>query len=229
MCADPDWLQSVEDEQMAMVSLEIPARIYVPKVTSTAFRTLCELHRNQKGLDGHSAGEQRADLMQASPLELADAMPGYQSDGRRTALDRSLDDEFDGWDLSCFRHASPVINGTAVSATPKVGAERMMGSEKGEERLSVADVAALTRMFEEHRARLLVMLQSRIDPAMAVRVSAEDVLHETFFLARRRWHRFGGLRNDSLLVALPPRDGHSHRDLAASELRWPRPASLSAR
>jgi RNA polymerase sigma-70 factor, ECF subfamily len=65
-----------------------------------------------------------------------------------------------------------------------------MGLEKGEEPLSLADVAALTKMFEEHRARLLVMLQSRIDPAMAVRVSAEDVLHETYFLARRRWHRF---------------------------------------
>ena len=34
------------------------------------------------------------------------------------------------------------------------------------------------------------MLQSRIDPAMGARLSAEDVLHETFFLARRRWPQF---------------------------------------
>jgi RNA polymerase sigma-70 factor (ECF subfamily) len=65
-----------------------------------------------------------------------------------------------------------------------------MSREEGGEPLSVADVAALTTMFEEHRSRLLVMLQSRIDPAMAARLSADDVLHETFFLARRRWHRF---------------------------------------
>ena len=65
-----------------------------------------------------------------------------------------------------------------------------MGHEEGEEPLSVADVAALTKMFEEHRSKLLVMLQSRIDPTMGARLSAEDVLSETFFLARRRWRRF---------------------------------------
>jgi RNA polymerase sigma-70 factor (ECF subfamily) len=65
-----------------------------------------------------------------------------------------------------------------------------MGLAEGEEPLSVADVAALTKMFEEHRSRLLAMLQSRIDPAMGARVTAEDILHEAFFLARRRWHRF---------------------------------------
>jgi len=65
-----------------------------------------------------------------------------------------------------------------------------LGHEQDQEPLSVADVAALTKMFEEHRSRLLIMLQSRIDPAMGARVSAEDILHETFFLARRRWHQF---------------------------------------
>ncbi len=65
-----------------------------------------------------------------------------------------------------------------------------MGHEEGVEPLSVADVAALSKMLEEHRSRLLIMLQSRIDPAMGARVTAEDVLSETFFLARRRWHRF---------------------------------------
>jgi len=65
-----------------------------------------------------------------------------------------------------------------------------MGREKLEEPLSVADVAALTKMFEDHRLKLVAMLQSRIDPAMGARVTAEDVLHETFFLARRRWRTF---------------------------------------
>ena len=83
-----------------------------------------------------------------------------------------------------FAARSRLEKGRDVPARPKVGAECTMGHEKGEEPLSVADVAALTKMFEEHRSRLLVMLQSRIDPAMAVRVTAEDVLHETFLLAR---------------------------------------------
>jgi RNA polymerase sigma-70 factor (ECF subfamily) len=34
------------------------------------------------------------------------------------------------------------------------------------------------------------MLQSRIDPAIGARLAAEDVLHETFLVALRRWHRF---------------------------------------
>jgi DNA-directed RNA polymerase specialized sigma24 family protein len=85
---------------------------------------------------------------------------------------------------------SRLPKGRNVSARPNEGAERTIGREKGEEPLSLADAAALTKTFEEHRARLLVMLQSRIDPAMSVRVSAEDVLHETFFLARRRCHPF---------------------------------------
>ena len=89
-----------------------------------------------------------------------------------------------------FTASSRLLKGRNVSAGPKLGVECSMGCENGEELLSVADVAALTKMFEEHRARLLAMLQSRIDPTMGARVSAEDVLHETFFLARRRWHRF---------------------------------------
>jgi DNA-directed RNA polymerase specialized sigma24 family protein len=60
---------------------------------------------------------------------------------------------------------------------------------------SVSELANLAKLFEEHRPRLLAMLQSRIDPAMAARIGAEDVLHEAFLLARRRWHRFqsGGM------------------------------------
>jgi RNA polymerase sigma-70 factor (ECF subfamily) len=54
----------------------------------------------------------------------------------------------------------------------------------------LADAAALGRMFEEHRPRLLAMLGRRLDPALAARVDAEDLVHETFLLARRRWDRF---------------------------------------
>ncbi len=105
-----------------------------------------------------------------------------------------------------------------------------MGYEQDEEPLSVADVADLTKMFEEHRSRLLVMLQSRIDPALGARVSAEDILHETFLLARRRWHRFAAsgmrpypwlyrLAMDSL-IEISRRENRDGRD-PHREIPWP--------
>src|SRR4051794_14099268 len=55
---------------------------------------------------------------------------------------------------------------------------------------SLADLAELTNLFEESKARLRAMLQRRLDPALSARVDADDLLHETLLLARRRWHRF---------------------------------------
>lgn len=105
-----------------------------------------------------------------------------------------------------------------------------MGREGGGKPLSVADVAVLTKMFEEHRSRLLIMLQSRIDPAMAARVTAEDILQEAFLLARRRWHGFANsgmtpyswlyrLTMDSLIEVWrrQTRDGRDPR----REIAWP--------
>jgi RNA polymerase sigma-70 factor (ECF subfamily) len=105
-----------------------------------------------------------------------------------------------------------------------------MGHEEGEEPLSVADEAALSKMLEEHRSKLLVMIQSRIDPAMGARVSAEDILSETFLLARRRWRRFASsgmtpyswlyrLAMDSL-IEVSRRQNCSGRD-PRREIRWP--------
>ena len=54
---------------------------------------------------------------------------------------------------------------------------------------SIADLALLGRLFEEHRPRLLAMVQRRIDPALAARVDAEGILTDAFLLARRRWGR----------------------------------------
>lgn len=42
-------------------------------------------------------------------------------------------------------------------------------------------------MFEEYRVRLLSMLERRIDPSLALRVDAEDLLSEAFIAARIRW------------------------------------------
>jgi RNA polymerase sigma-70 factor (ECF subfamily) len=52
---------------------------------------------------------------------------------------------------------------------------------------SVADLAALGQMWEEHRPRLLAMLSRRIQ---ASPLDPEDILQETFLLARRRWDQF---------------------------------------
>lgn len=55
---------------------------------------------------------------------------------------------------------------------------------------SVGDMATLAQLFEETRPRLLVMLRRRIDPGMNSRIDADDLLHDTFIEARRRWPRF---------------------------------------
>ena len=52
------------------------------------------------------------------------------------------------------------------------------------------DPAGLTAHWQEHRPRLLVMLQRRIDPSLAVRLDVEDILSETFLVTRRRWAEF---------------------------------------
>ncbi|MCI0376492.1 MAG: sigma-70 family RNA polymerase sigma factor [Gemmataceae bacterium] len=55
---------------------------------------------------------------------------------------------------------------------------------------SVADLAALGRLFDEQRSRLLAMLERRIDPKLNSRLDAESILQETYFAARRRWNNF---------------------------------------
>src|SRR5207253_8129155 len=55
---------------------------------------------------------------------------------------------------------------------------------------SVADIALLGQLFDQHRPRLLGMLQRRIDPALAARLDADDLLSETYLQARRRWHAY---------------------------------------
>jgi RNA polymerase sigma-70 factor (ECF subfamily) len=52
---------------------------------------------------------------------------------------------------------------------------------------SVTDFAALGKMLEEHRPRLLAMLRRRIDTAP---IDPEDILQEASVLAVKRWPRF---------------------------------------
>ena len=56
--------------------------------------------------------------------------------------------------------------------------------------MSVVDLAAVAKLFQDHRPRLLAMLERRIDPRLAVRLDAEELLNEAFLVARRKWARF---------------------------------------
>src|SRR6266404_2602442 len=55
---------------------------------------------------------------------------------------------------------------------------------------SVYALAALGRLLDEHRPKLLAMLQRRIDPALNARIDPESILNDVFFVARRRWADF---------------------------------------
>jgi len=52
---------------------------------------------------------------------------------------------------------------------------------------SVADFALLGQVFEDHRPRLLAMLRRRIDPRLAVRIDPEEILHDAYLDACRKW------------------------------------------
>jgi RNA polymerase sigma-70 factor (ECF subfamily) len=55
---------------------------------------------------------------------------------------------------------------------------------------TVVDLAILGRILEEHRPRLVAAVRRRLDPVLAARIDAEDVVNQAFFLARRRWPGF---------------------------------------
>jgi RNA polymerase sigma-70 factor (ECF subfamily) len=52
---------------------------------------------------------------------------------------------------------------------------------------SVSEIAALARVFESHRDRLMAMVRRRITPALAQRTDPEDVLAQAFLRASQRW------------------------------------------
>src|SRR5713226_7639927 len=55
---------------------------------------------------------------------------------------------------------------------------------------SVTDMAMLGKLFEQHQPKLLAMVQRRLDPALAARISPEDILSDAFLEARRKWTAF---------------------------------------
>ena len=52
---------------------------------------------------------------------------------------------------------------------------------------SIADLVILGRLFDEHRAKLLAMVERRLDPTLRARVSGEDILQDAFEIARTKW------------------------------------------
>jgi RNA polymerase sigma-70 factor, ECF subfamily len=52
---------------------------------------------------------------------------------------------------------------------------------------SVFELAALGKLFEQHRARLLAMVRRRLDPALSARVDPEDIVEDAFLRAGSRW------------------------------------------
>jgi RNA polymerase sigma-70 factor (ECF subfamily) len=57
---------------------------------------------------------------------------------------------------------------------------------------TVVDLALLGRLFEENRPKLVAMVQRRIDPALAAKIGAEDVVNEAFLATGRKWAGFEG-------------------------------------
>jgi RNA polymerase sigma-70 factor (ECF subfamily) len=54
----------------------------------------------------------------------------------------------------------------------------------------MTDLASVGRLLEQHRSRLLQMVRRRIDPGLAVRIDPEEILHEAFLVACRKWVRY---------------------------------------
>jgi RNA polymerase sigma-70 factor (ECF subfamily) len=101
---------------------------------------------------------------------------------------------------------------------------------------AVADLAELGWHFDECRPRLLAMLRRRIDPTLAVRLDAEDILTDVFVEACRRWAKFRaqpglsayawlyGIARDRLIEAWR-RETRGRRDLHR-DLPWPEQSSV---
>lgn len=107
-----------------------------------------------------------------------------------------------------------------------------MGVEPDDEAgpMAVGELAALAQLFQEHTPRLLVMLQRRLDPKVAVRVDTEGILAEAYVAARRKWPKFEasgmtpyawlyGIARDCLIEAWR----HEHRQgrTPDKEMPWP--------
>ena len=97
------------------------------------------------------------------------------------------------------------------------------------------DAAVLGRLFTEHAPALRAMLERRLDPALEARLDADDLLSETFLLARHKWPGFAAsgmtayawlyrVALDALIEAWR-RENRACRDVKA-EVPWPERSSV---
>ena len=104
------------------------------------------------------------------------------------------------------------------------------------EGLTVADIAELGKLLEQHQPRLLAMIQRRLDPSLAARVDPEDILAESFLSARRKWPQFRTERSMTpyawlyrivldQLIEMWRRETRSPRDLRR-DMPWPEHSGL---
>ena len=104
------------------------------------------------------------------------------------------------------------------------------------ESFTVSELATIGKLFEEHRPRLLAMVERRIDPVLGVRIDPEDILNEAFLRACGRWADYRGnssmtpyawlyrLALDCLIEAWR-RESRACRDLRR-DMPWPEQSSI---
>jgi RNA polymerase sigma-70 factor (ECF subfamily) len=56
--------------------------------------------------------------------------------------------------------------------------------------LDVSEMAALGKLFDDHRPQLLALVRQRLDPALLPRLDPEELLTKAFFKAQQRWPDF---------------------------------------
>lgn len=65
-----------------------------------------------------------------------------------------------------------------------------MGLAMGCRNSPTEEFGVLGSLLTEHAPGLLAMVRRRMDPALAARIGAEDVLQDAFLLARTRWRAY---------------------------------------
>src|SRR5689334_11039121 len=92
MPADPDWPQRDKDYLMAIASMAVPAHLRAKfDMDDVIQEALLRVQSNLRALEGRSAGERRAYLKKALASALADQIRHFDVQGRRAALERSLE------------------------------------------------------------------------------------------------------------------------------------------
>jgi RNA polymerase sigma-70 factor (ECF subfamily) len=101
---------------------------------------------------------------------------------------------------------------------------------------AAADMAAMEKLLEKHRPRLLAKVERRLDPVLRARIDADDILNEAFFDAQRKWAAFKrqvempayvwlyGIVRDKL-IQVWRRENRACRD-PKREMPWPEHSSV---